>query len=170
AALAYGVRRIWLRHNMYSMKLRRRGHHIPDFLQTNVYLLRAVQDVLPTPCVSIDLAVGEEDARVEVDAETLIHGVGVDGQQVLGVLDAGWIQELQRRGARRAQWRAALDTHFAVVAARAPVADVLVALRSRRCIFALVTSDGTLQGADSVLGVVSRDELLQGGILPGEWE
>jgi CIC family chloride channel protein len=169
AALAYGVRRIWLRHNMYSMKLHRRGHHIPDFLQTNVYLLRAVQDVLPTPCIFIDLAAGEDAEAVEVATE-MAHGIGVDGHQVLGVLDAGWMQELRRRGAPRAQWRAALDTRFAVVAARAAVADVLVAMRSRDCVYALVTEDGNVHGASSVLGVVSRDELLQGGVLPDEWE
>jgi hypothetical protein len=63
-----------------------------------------------------------------------------------------------------------LDTRFAVVAARAAVADVLVAMRSRDCVYALVTEDGNVHGASSVLGVVSRDELLQGGVLPDEWE
>jgi chloride channel protein, CIC family len=45
-AVAAGVRRVLIAETIYTIKLRRRGHRIPEELHTNLYLVKQAQDVM----------------------------------------------------------------------------------------------------------------------------
>jgi CIC family chloride channel protein len=48
-SVAYGARRLLMTDSIYTMKLTRRGHIIPDAFHTNLYMLRSVADFIRTP-------------------------------------------------------------------------------------------------------------------------
>ena len=55
-AVALGVRRMLSRENIYTMKLVRRGHPIPQALHANMFLVRRARDVMERDIVLIDEA------------------------------------------------------------------------------------------------------------------
>jgi CBS domain containing-hemolysin-like protein len=53
------------------------------------------------------------------------------------------------------------DTHVTVVKRTIRVFDLIAVLRSQRCRNAVMTRDGTLESADSVVGVVTWEDLVE---------
>ena len=60
-ALSYGVRKILLRQSIYTLKLARRGHDIPDSLQANFYHLKKVRNIMDTRFVAVPAGGSIED-------------------------------------------------------------------------------------------------------------
>ena len=52
-ALSYGIRKILLKDSIYTLKLTRRGHDIPQSLQTNFHVLNKVKDIMATNLVTV---------------------------------------------------------------------------------------------------------------------
>ena len=67
-ALSYGVRKLLHRQSIYTEKLARRGHDIPDALQANFYHLKRTRDVMDTQFVAVP-ADGTLDDFVRIATE-----------------------------------------------------------------------------------------------------
>lgn len=52
-SIAYGIRRIYMESSIYDLKLIRRGHYIPQALQTNLYLQHTAGELISTPVLRI---------------------------------------------------------------------------------------------------------------------
>ena len=52
-AISYGVRNFLSRHSIYTLKLARRGHFLPEALQANFHLVRLAKDVMDHHIVTI---------------------------------------------------------------------------------------------------------------------
>ena len=50
-AVSYGVRRVLCRESIYTMKLVRRGHFVPDALHSNYDLVKRARDIMDAPLV-----------------------------------------------------------------------------------------------------------------------
>ncbi len=86
--VAFGLRRMFLADSIYSMKLSRRGHYIPQALQANPQLVHHIGDV------DLEKAtVLPGDAKPDPVAllRTKRHIVLVDGDRVVGVLSPEWV-------------------------------------------------------------------------------
>lgn len=85
AAVSYGLRRVLTAESIYTMKLTRRGHTMPQALQANANLVRRVSD-LPLEAVLV-LPVGAPETALELHdaASAPDHVIVVDaGDRVLG--------------------------------------------------------------------------------------
>ncbi len=67
-ALSYGMRKMLLRQSIYTLKLARRGHDIPDALQANFYHLKKTREVMDTHFVAVP-ADGTLDDFVRIATE-----------------------------------------------------------------------------------------------------
>ena len=85
-AVSHGLRRILLAQNIYTMKLARRGHYMPEALQANAYLVHHVGDL--AMATAVVRAASSTCAGVvgEVPATTAEYVVTVERDEVVGVV------------------------------------------------------------------------------------
>jgi CIC family chloride channel protein len=167
ASIAYGVRRLLLTDSIYSMKLTRRGHAIPDALHNNLYMLRSAVDFVSTPMRRYDAEHPLSAMMAELRQETPTpHVLTVRDGKLHGVLSARRFEYLLRQGTTAGSVGDHARTRFAVVHAKDEIFDVLAQIRVHETDVAVVTSEGRLETIDDVVGVVTWNDLLMHGNLP----
>jgi CIC family chloride channel protein len=102
-AVSLGLRRILLAQSIYTMKLARRGHTMPEALQANAHLVRHVGELALEEAAIIPADTRPTALAARLAAETLGHFVVMDGNVVVGVLSRNWLlghlAELRRAAA-----------------------------------------------------------------------
>ena len=166
-SVAYGARRLLMTDSIYTMKLTRRGHFIPDAFHTNLYMLRSVADFIRTPMQLCDADLPVTTLFEGLQRQTFVPHVLVtrDGK-VQGVLSSRRIVHMLRRGNRTGTVGEHARPHYAVVNAQDLIFDVLARLRESGGDIALLTREGRLDGADDVTGIVTWNDMLLHGNIP----
>ena len=158
-SIAYGVRRHYIHDSLYTLKLTRRGHYIPDSIQSNLFMLRQVSDILHTPVIKADDSMAFSDLR-EIARQSgraphlLVTGkngkikgvLSMERHKRLGTDDEFYIEEH-------------IDTNYIVIKEEDLVFDVVTQLRAAGADLALVTYDGKIETAGDVLGIVSLSNI-----------
>lgn len=166
-SVAYGARRLLLTDSIYTLKLKRRGHVIPDAFHTNLYLVRTVVDFIRTPMQRCDAQRPVASLLDEVQRQRYLPHILVtrDGD-VHGVLSARRLLHMLRRGERAGSVGDHAQTSFAVVQAQDVLFDVVAHLRDAATDIALLTKDGRLRTSSDVVGIVTWTDMLLHGNLP----
>ena len=147
-ALSYGVRKILLRQSIYTLKLARRGHDIPDALQANPYHLKRTKEVMDTQFVAVP-ASGTIDDFVRTASERPdVSCFLVEGSK-------GFVGFLTRDSALRAPGLEEKPVTLADIAEKTfitvregmPLLEVLTQMRAAGASVALVA-----EGSESVSG------------------
>jgi CIC family chloride channel protein len=155
-ALAYGIRRALCPESIYSMKLARRGHLVPDSLRANPHELQQAVDVMNRSGVAMPASSSPNDAvHVLSERADLSWFLVVEGEAVVGaamradVLDARGEENLGGI-ARRDMVR--VDPHASLL-------EVLEVLRVARASIALVVQSAMPLRRDTVKGIVTKEEI-----------
>jgi CIC family chloride channel protein len=166
-SIAYGARRLLITDSIYTMKLTRRGHVIPDAFHTNLYMLRSVADFIRTPMQVSDADLPLATLFDGLQRQTFVPHVLVTREgKVHGVLSSRRIVHMLRRGNRAGTVGEHARPGYAVVHAQDLIFDVLARLREHGGDIALLTREGKLESADDVTGVVTWNDILLHGNLP----
>ena len=166
-SLAYGARRLLMTDSIYTMKLTRRGHIIPDAFHTNLYMLRSVADFIRTPMQLADADLPVATLFAGLERQTFVPHVLVTREgKIHGVLSARRIVHMLRRGNRAGTVGEHARPGYAVVHSQDLIFDVLARLREHGGDIALLTREGKLESADDVTGVVTWNDILLHGNLP----
>ncbi len=166
-SIAYGARRLLMTDSIYTMKLTRRGHVIPDAFHTNLYMLRSVADFIRTPMQVSDADLPLATLFDGLQRQTFVPHVLVTREgKVHGVLSSRRIVHMLRRGNRAGTVGEHARPGFAVVHSQDLIFDVLARLRESGGDIALLTREGKLESADDVTGVVTWNDILLHGNLP----
>ena len=166
-SVAYGVRRLIMESSAYDMKLRRRGHVIPNVLQTNLYLLERARDRISTPVLRVSPKPNiERLARLLGRGRRTPHVIVVEHGAVRTVIPASTV-----RGFRKVEALAAAVEHheergYVVVADDDMLFDVIGRMREAGCEIALVTGNGEMNSVDEIRGVLSLADVVHGTQLP----
>jgi CIC family chloride channel protein len=143
AAVSYGLRRLVLPYSIYTLKLARRGHVMPEALQANAHLVHhvadlALADVQPLAADASPAALGEL---------THAYVVLLRDQQVTGVLTRTWLagHVPERQRARSVEELARRD--FVVVSASTTVFDLIASLQRAHAGVAVLARAGRPQRA-----------------------
>jgi CIC family chloride channel protein len=162
-SLAYGTRRLLTKSSIYTLKLIRRGHYIPESLQTNRFMLHSNAESLTTPMVLMQQQDWERHGRLRDKRRGRpAHVVVVDRGKVVGVVPSG-----SRRGVR---WfpgsTVRLGSPFMVADARGLLLDLIGEMRLQGAQAAIVTTNGTLEKPADILGVIDWNDIAQASELP----
>jgi CIC family chloride channel protein len=167
ASVAYGARRLLLTDSIYTMKLTRRGHAIPDALHTNLYMLRAAGDFISTPVIRCDTERSISTLIEKLRRQASIpHVLVTHGGKLYGVLTARRIVHLLRQEKLSGLAGDHARAKFAVVHTKDEIFDVLAQIRAHETDIAVVTAEGRLESIDDVVGILTWSELLLHGNLP----
>jgi CIC family chloride channel protein len=159
-ALSYGVRKVLMRQSIYTLKLTRRGHAIPDALQANFYHLKKTREVMDTQFVLVPGS-GKLDDFVKTASER------PDVSCFLVEGPAGFIGFLTRdaalRPARRPEQTVTLadlaDRRFVTVAEDTPLLDVMTSMRAAGASVALVINSTGSKSGDGVRGLIAKEQI-----------
>ncbi len=160
-AVGYGVRRLLSPESIYTMKLARRGHPIPQALHANMFLVRRAGDIMEKDFLLIDEAMSFADfLRQSAGSGGLRHAVITRGKLIIGVLRVN-------TGLRRTVSAAAADVtmgtvaqrNFTIVRRNTMMFDVIARLRRRKAVMSVVVRGAGRPRADDVIGVISKEHI-----------
>jgi CIC family chloride channel protein len=166
-ALSYGVRKVLMRDSIYTLKLARRGHDIPDALQANFYHLKKTREVMDSQFVTVP-ANGTLDDFVRTASEHAeVSCFLVEGPEgFVGFLTRDSALRRPQQGQRPATLAEFADRGFITVREDTSLLDVMNHLRATHVSVALVKDGiGALSGG-SVRGLITKDRIA-GAVIDG---
>jgi hypothetical protein len=90
-AVSYGLRRYLCPESIYTMKLARRGHYMPQALQANAHLVHHVSDMTLDPAVIMPADTPVDQLDLTEDPGPPFCVVLVEANRVTGVLPRDWV-------------------------------------------------------------------------------
>ncbi len=156
-AISYGVRKLLSRESIYTMKLVRRGHRIPESLRADFQQLKRAREVMDSRVMAVPASI-----TVSKFARTALEHIDVswflveDASGVIGVaakevaIGAGE----PSRGAMTLGEVA--NRNYIVVSEEAMLLDVIDRMRSHGASVALVALQSGALSADDVMGLITK--------------
>lgn len=161
-ALSYGVRTLLNRQSIYTQKLARRGHEIPEALQANFYHLRKMHDVMDRQFVAVPAGGTLDDfVRTASERPEVSCFLVQSPEALVGFLT----RDLALRPAGHpgnARTLADLaDRRFITVDENTPLLDVMTRLRAANVSVALVTDGAGNSPGAAVRGLITTQQIAQ---------
>ncbi|MGD8828207.1 MAG: chloride channel protein [Gammaproteobacteria bacterium] len=162
-SLAYGVRRLFMEDSIYTYKLARRGHYVPDALQTNLFMLRRAMDVIETPLIRVSSgeALGEIRRKYLGRRRNVPHVLVIDGDSITAVLTSERHWALTRSGDVQSWLEEHVGSRYIVVGREDMVFDIVGRMRAENVEIALVTPTGKLEHPEDVVGVLTLSDIVR---------
>jgi CIC family chloride channel protein len=161
-AVSHGLRRLILEQNIYTMKLARRGHYMPQALQANALLVHLVGDMTMGRAVVVSADAGAGGLPDVRAADSPAYFVVDDGQAFVGVIPSEWAAERpgSLRDAKLLSGVARSD--FVVVESATTILELIAAMQRGRADFAIVLpGPGDPLQASRVRGVVTKAHIAE---------
>jgi CIC family chloride channel protein len=159
-AISFGLRQFLCRESIYTLKLARRGHIMPQALRADFYQLRRAHDLMGKNIVTVpDASTLGDVLKNEAEFSTVSAYLARGDDGVLGVVTrVAALQALLHDG-RGTALRQIADQHFVRVSERTPLFDVMRIMRARHASVALVTRGGQRASVDNVVGVITKEQI-----------
>ncbi len=162
-AVSYGLRRYLCRESIYTMKLVRRGHYMPQALQANAHLVHHVSDMTLEPATVMATDSPVEQLVMNEEPGPPFCVALVEENRVTGVLPRDWVlgHPTKIRAAKQLG-DAALQT-YVTIASDATLVELMALLATSRATLAVVVSPpgSEVTMTSKVLGVVTKAGLAE---------
>ncbi len=156
-AVSYGLCKSIMRDSIYTLKLVRRGHYMPQALQTDLHFLRPARDIMDTSFTAVPASNLLRDTGPKLLAQQDVAVVLVvqDGGMVGFVTRAMLIEATCGQPGEKTLGEIAAGG-YAIVSDQTSLLDVLAKMRMTGASIALVVPDEADATADNVEGVVTK--------------
>ena len=159
-ALSYGVRKILHRQSIYTEKLARRGHAIPDALQANFFHLKKTREVMDSQFVALPMEATLDDFVRTASERPDITTFLVEGSTgLIGFLTRDSALRLTVPGDSVVSLGDLADRRFVIVGEDTPLLDVMTRLRSAGASVALVVASAGTRSSACVRGLITREQI-----------
>jgi len=158
-ALSYGIRKALCPESIYTLKLTRRGHHIPSALHANLSHVKHVKDIMQTivtalPASSTLDALAKTVLERPEESHFLVH----DGDLIVGVVGReAAVGALDQLRAAKTLGQVA-NTQFIVVSGDTTLADLLGEMYAKGVSISLVAANTQSPSITDIQGVVTEYE------------
>jgi chloride channel protein, CIC family len=159
-AISYGVRKVLLKESIYTLKLARRGHYMPEALQTNFQHMRLARDLKNNTVALVPAEVTLAQLReklAEPGATPLF--VVEDDDQIKGVLTEEMAYRAMRRQPDTATAREVANTNYDVISENTTLFEIVTRMHANRTDVFLVSANLALNTAKEVRGWISREQI-----------
>jgi CIC family chloride channel protein len=160
AAVSYGLRRVLFAESIYTMKLTRRGHYMPQALQANAHLVQRVSDLRLEPVQLMSADDPPDALGLREDADLPLHVVLLRGDEVAGVIVRGWASSHESRLKSASRLAEIARQDFVVVPGDDTLVDLLAKMAAFHASVAVVTSgERQAEAPDtktSIAGIVTQ--------------
>ncbi|HEX5400611.1 MAG TPA: chloride channel protein [Verrucomicrobiae bacterium] len=159
-AISYGVRKLFCRESIYTLKLARQGHVIPNFLHANPRYFRPARDFMSTDfgLVRATVTLGEF-ARTPPDNSLASVFLVVEGGQIIGFVRAEDVLPALRGGRKSATLGEISNRRFVAVNGTIALHDLLEQMHERAADVAVVMDNPNSLSTAKVQGLIRREHL-----------
>jgi chloride channel protein, CIC family len=162
AAVSYGLRRALSADSIYTMKLTRRGHTMPQALQANAHLVRRVSDlnlgavlVMPADALLSALELGDGPSAPE-------HVVVLGGaDQIVGVALRTRLLEQAEGGDKTRLLADIARRDFVTIPESATLVELLGRMATAHASVAVVMPSSPEAGAKPVVGIITQSAMAE---------
>ncbi|MDQ6967656.1 MAG: chloride channel protein [Mariprofundaceae bacterium] len=167
-SLAYAVRRYLMAENIYTLKLARRGHHVPTSLQSNLYLTNKVLDIAQPRYVMLNADASVADLLEQgAAADPHPHVVLLDQERICAVISSETVANVVSGNDPDIPLQQFAEACYCRGSKNMTVVDVFTQLRSERCrIILLMNNSDADDTSDAVAGVLSWADISEAANLP----
>jgi len=168
-SLAYAVRRYLMAENIYTLKLVRRGHHVPTSLQSHLYLMHTALDMVPAPpyiMLNMDAKISDLPKQ-SVAANRRPHIILLNDWRITAVVSSRVLTSALQKSEPDMLLRQLAEPNYSRVNETMTVINVFAKMRHEHSSIALVMNDTANDNtADSVVGVLSWSDISEAANLP----
>ena len=156
-AVSYGLRKSLLRDSIYTLKLVRRGHYMPQALQTDLHFLRPARDIMDTSFAAFPASdlIRDTGPKLLSQQDASVFLVVEDGGMVGFVTHEMLLEATCGRPGEKTLGQIAVG-HYVTVSDQTSLLDVLAKMRMTGAFIALVLPEGAESTAGSIEGVVTK--------------
>ena len=159
-ALSYGMRKSLCNESIYTLKLARRGHYMPEALQTHFHQLKRAKDIMDTNFGEVRASSSpEEYARIASEQVSLSLFLVEEKDRVIGILRRETAIDCMGQSIKTCTLQEIADKDFVNVSEEATLFYVLARMRSDRASVALVTKTEDLVSPADVKGTITRHQI-----------
>lgn len=159
-ALSYGVRRVLSRQSIYTLKLERRGHYMPEALRADFHQLQRARDVMDSHFAVMTSKHNLDDlARIAAEQPDISWFLVADGEKVRGFVtkEAALTPLCQLREAVTLGDIA--DERYVTVADETTLFDVMDSMRLAEVAVAMITDHPKSMAAGNVRGLITKHQI-----------
>ncbi len=170
ASIAFGIRRMVTRDSIYTLKLLRRGHYIPEARHSNLYLMRSASSLVETPMLRL------HDHRLLQDLHRLLrryprlpHILLIRDGKPMAAIASHRVREILAR--RNLPGETPLlelaSTDWILLRRDVQLYELVAEFRRSGAEIALLCKDGEMpQHYDDVTAIVTSEDILADTSLP----
>jgi CIC family chloride channel protein len=162
-AISLGIRRVLSPDNIYTMKLTRRGHYIPQSLHAHMFVVRTAGDVMDREILVLPAAMSFNDFERKYGlAGRGRHVVVTEGNRITGILSVDTAVRMMHTVEPGTVHTLGQLAHSEYILAReSDVMFDVIARMSRRGASAVLVARGDrrVPRADSPLGVITKEQI-----------
>jgi CIC family chloride channel protein len=160
-ALSYGVRTMLSKDSIYTMKLTRRGHIIPQVLQANLYQLRRAHDVMETQFLVLPASKKlDEFAQIITRQPGLsVLVVADDGGTIIGVLLKDVLLKTLLQSKETVTLGEIANKDYVAVTDQTTLFGVIDKMHFQHASVALVTDSSGPTSAGNVKGLITKEQI-----------
>ena len=160
-AISYGIRRFLLKDSVYTMKLARRGHPVPESLQANSWLVRQARDYMDHRVAVVPVSAPLDSLAKVLSAPGHPHWFLIeDNGELAGVIEATALAELVQRGGELSLHES-MRRDYEVVGELTAFFELLSRTRARQPGLFLVASQTNPALAKDIKGVISKQQITE---------
>ena len=158
-ALSYGIRKVLCPESIYTLKLTRRGHHIPSALHANLSHVRHVKDIMQTGITALPASSTlDAFARIVLERPEHSHFLVHDGDRIVGVVGReAAVGALDQSHSAKTLGQVA-NTQFIVVSGDTTLADLLGEMYAEGISICVVAANTKAPSITDIQGVVTEYE------------
>jgi CIC family chloride channel protein len=160
-AISYGVRTMLSKESIYTMKLVRRGHIIPQVLQANFQQLRRARELMDTHFITVpaSMPLRELIRMGPKKKDVLAFLVEDQSGEILGVLLKDSLIETLGESSETTTLGEVANERYATVLEEATLFVIAETMRSHNASIALVTDGPGIAQASTVKGLITRQQI-----------
>ena len=159
-AISYGVRKVLSRESIYTMKLARRGHYLPEALRTSPHFFRRAKELAKSDFgpVAASATLGEFATLVLQRPSTLVFLVE-DHDHIIGFIRNTTALRALKDNTDAIRLGEIADRNFITVNEQTSLYDVIAGMHASGAAVALVTDGLGSVPASKIKGLISRKQL-----------
>ena len=157
-ALSFGIRKFLVRESIYTLKLARRGHNMPESLQADYHYMRRARDIMDSPAniISPDYPLGKF-VRQCSDQDSISYYVVANDAGIQGVVSNYTALKAFSGPEDLLTVKEIASKNYIVVTADTTIFDVLTQMRTNAASVALVTDRPRPTSSCDVEGLISKE-------------
>jgi CIC family chloride channel protein len=160
-AISYAVRKLLCRESIYTMKLTRRGHRVPEALQASTHELKRAGDIMDTLLMALPASttLGEYAQIVSKHSTLSTFLIEDRHKRIIGVVS----RDVALRPSDQTNPATTLgdikSDDFVSVTEETALSEILEKMRSSNTSIVLVTDGKSVVSTDSVKGLITKQQV-----------